>query len=44
LAQWAVQVNPVLADDVLPLTPLSAAPRKIPMPVIKPLNRIIARS
>jgi squalene-hopene/tetraprenyl-beta-curcumene cyclase len=44
LAGWAVQVNPVLADDVLPLTPLCAAPRKIPMPVIKPLNRIIARS
>ena len=44
LAQWAVQVNPVLTDDVLPLPPSQLAPRKFRLPVIKPLNRIIARS
>ncbi|MCC6124488.1 MAG: terpene cyclase/mutase family protein [Pirellulales bacterium] len=44
LAQWAVQVGPVLADDMLPLPAKFAAPGKIPLPVIKPFNRIIARS
>ena len=30
LAQWAVQVNPVLADDVLPLPPSQARPAEVP--------------
>jgi squalene-hopene/tetraprenyl-beta-curcumene cyclase len=44
LASWAVQVNPVQTDDVLPLSSSHAAPRKIAMPVIKSLNRFIAES
>jgi squalene-hopene/tetraprenyl-beta-curcumene cyclase len=42
LAQWAGQVNPMLDDDTLP-APRQAVPQKFRMPVIKPLNRIIAR-
>jgi squalene-hopene/tetraprenyl-beta-curcumene cyclase len=44
LSQWAVQVNPLLADDAMPLPPLNAIPQKIQLPLIKPLNRIFARS
>jgi squalene-hopene/tetraprenyl-beta-curcumene cyclase len=43
LANWARQVNPVLADDVLPLTLEHAVPRKIAMPMARPFNRVIAR-
>jgi squalene-hopene/tetraprenyl-beta-curcumene cyclase len=43
LAQWAVQVNPVQADDALPLTRRQVGSRKISIPLVKPLNRIIAR-
>ena len=42
LAQWAVQVNPVLSDDILPLPQRLAAPRRIPLPAIKPLTRVFA--
>jgi squalene-hopene/tetraprenyl-beta-curcumene cyclase len=44
LAQWAVQINPLLADDVLPLPASHAASRRIAVPIVKPLHRVIARS
>ncbi len=44
LAQWAVQINPVLADDVLSLPPPRTSQRKITMPIIRSLNQIMAGS
>lgn len=44
LSQWAVQVNPLMAGDALPIPASRAGTRKVSVPISRPLNRVIARS
>jgi squalene-hopene/tetraprenyl-beta-curcumene cyclase len=44
LAQWVVQVHPVMADDESVGFPLAESPHKLRIPIIKPFARITARS